>query len=362
MSDIEKKQPKKMSTMTIVGMVVLAASMLALFISPRSLDEGFMAMVKRAHPIVINVGLLSTMSVSIVLSVVMGRVLERMGFTDALMRIFIPIGKLLKFNAAVLVPAIYNILGDINAAGRISGPILVKSKATLDEKKMAIFTMVQAMQSFSTFMLGLGALALAGTRVGLVVLITIFAPLLICPLFARYVLYRNCKPVDIEDMPEFTPKTPALTTVFSAGQEGMNVLLTLVLPAFAVVFGFIGLLAHIGIWEYLEKGLLAMFGALNIEPEAGLLSIMASPTLAMNNLRQALSEGKLIDPKLVIGAFVLAASGFPLSVIFGQIPLIWSSNCEMKASDALKPALLGIVFRILTAGFIAVVLSGLLIK
>jgi len=89
---------------------------------------------------------------------------------------------------------------------------------------------------------------------------------------------------------------------------------------------------------------------------------MASPTLAMNNLRQALSEGKLIDPKLVIGAFVLAASGFPLSVIFGQIPLIWSSNCEMKASDALKPALLGIVFRILTAGFIAVVLSGLLIK
>jgi hypothetical protein len=111
------------------------------------------------------------MSVSIVISVIMGRVLERLGFTDALMRIFMPIGKLLKFNAAVLIPAIYNILGDINAAGRIAGPILVKSKATLDEKKLAIFTMVQSEQSFSTFMLGLGCLTLAGARVFAVVVI-----------------------------------------------------------------------------------------------------------------------------------------------------------------------------------------------
>jgi hypothetical protein len=152
----------------------------------------------------------------------------------------------------------------------------------------------------------------------------------------------------------------------------MNVLLTLVLPAFAVVFGFIGLLAHIGIWQYFEDALKAMFNLFKIEPEAGLLSVMASPTLAMNNLRQALAgftdakgvvhAAKAFDPKLVIGAFVLAASGFPLSVIFGQIPLIWSNSAEMKASDALKPALLGIVFRVLTAGFIAVVLGGLLIK
>jgi hypothetical protein len=367
-----KGQSKKWSRMTIVGMVLFVIAMLALFITPQSLDEGFMAMVRRAHPIVINTGLLSTMSVSIVLSVVMGRVLERLGFTDALMRIFIPIGKLLKFNAAVLIPAIYNILGDINAAGRIAGPILVKSKATNDEKKLAIFTMVQAMQSFSTFMLGLGALALAGTRVGLVVLLAIFCPLIICPFIGRTFLYRNCKAMDVEELPEFTPKTPALTTVFTAGLEGMIVLLTLVLPAFAVVFGFIGLLAHIGIWQYFEMALNWMFGVLKIEPNAGMFSIMASPTLAMNNLRNALAgftdaqgivhAAQAIDPRLVIGAFVLAASGFPLSVILGQSPLIWSNAAEMKASDALKPALLGILFRILTAGFMAVVLGGLLIK
>ena len=352
-------QNKKMPPMTIVGMVLFLIAMVTLFVSPQSLNSGFAAMVERAHPIVINTGLLSTMSVSIVLSVIMGRVLERLGFTDALMRVFIPIGKLLKINPAVLIPAIYNILGDINAAGRISGPILVKSGATLDEKKLAIFTMVQSEQSFSTFMLGLGCLTLAGTRVALIVVIAIFLPLFICPAIGRLLLYKDCKAVEIEDIPIFTPNTPFLTTVFAAGQEGMNTLLLLVLPAFAVVFGFIGLLTHIGIWPYIETGITTALQFMNIDPATGLLSIMASPTLAMNTL---LESAATLNPKWVIGSFVLATSGFPLSVIIGQIPLIWSSVCEMKASEALRPALLGILLRVLTAGFIATVLGALLIK
>jgi len=274
------------------------------------------------------------------------------------MRVFVPIGKMFKFNPAVMIPAIYNLLGDINAAGRISGPILVKSGATLDEKKMAIFTMVQSQQSFSTFMLGLGALTIAGTRVALVVIIALFLPLLICPLVARYLIYKDCKHVEIEDIPVFTPNTAPLTTVFSAGQEGMNVLLTLVLPAFAVVFGFIGLLDHIGVWQHLEMAIVSILTVMNIDPDTGLLSVMASPTLAMNNLNETAAS---LDPRLVIGSFVLASSGFPLSVIFGQIPIVWSASAEMKASDALRPALLGIFLRVLTAGFIATVLGGLLI-
>jgi len=355
----EERAPesRRLPTMTIVGLVLLIIALATLFISPSSLDQGFMAMVERAHPIVINVGLLSTMSVAIVLSVTMGRILERLGFTDALMLIFVPIGKLFKFNPAVMIPAIYNILGDINAAGRISGPILVKSGATLDEKKLAIFTMVQSQQSFSTFMFGMGALTLAGTRVGLVVFLALFLPLLVIPPIGRFLLYRNCKAVEMKDMPNFTPNTPPLTTVFSAGQEGMNVLLTLVLPAFAVVFGFIGLLTHIGIWPILERGIVTVLEFINIDPSTGLLSIMASPTLAMNNLREVADT---LPPQWVIGSFVLAASGFPLSVILGQIPLVWSSVGEMKASDALKPALLGVTLRVLTAGFIATVLGGLL--
>lgn len=352
-------QTKKMAPMTLVGLGLFALAMIALFAWPDSLNGGFMAMVNRAHPVVIETGILSKMSVSIVLSVIMGRVLERLGFTDALMRLFLPIGKLLKFNAAVLIPAIYNILGDINAAGRISGPILVKSKATLDEKKLAIFTMVQSEQSFSTFMIGLGCLTLAGTRVFTVVILAIFLPLFICPLIGRYTLYRDCKPVELESLPVFTPTTPFLNSVFAAGQEGMNTLFFLVLPAFAVVFGFIGLLDYMGIWQYMEPAIKGGLQFLNIDPASGLLSIMASPTLAMNTL---IETAATIDPRWVIGSFVLAASGFPLSVIFGQIPLIWSNSCEMKPGEALRPALLGIIFRILTAGFIASVLGTMLIK
>jgi len=352
-------QSKKMPTMTIVGLCLFVVAMVALFAWPEALNGGFSAMVKRAHPVVIDTGILSTMSVSIVLSVVMGRVLERLGFTDALMRIFLPIGRLFKFNAAVLIPAIYNILGDINAAGRISGPILVKSGATLDEKKLAIFTMVQSEQSFSTFMIGLGCLTLAGARVFGVVVISIFLPLIVCPVIGRYLLYRNCKAVELEELPIFTPKTPFLNSVFAAGQEGMNTLFFLVLPAFAVVFGFIGLLDFIGIWQYMEPIITNSLQFLNIDPTTGLLSIMASPTLAMTNLTETAAS---IDPRWVIGSFVLGASGFPLSVIIGQIPMIWSQCCEMKPGEALRPALLGIAFRILTAGFVATVLGGLLIK
>ena len=51
------------------------------------------------------------------------------------MRIFVPLMKVIGVNAAVAVPSVYNILGDINAAGRIGGPILKKSKPPKTSRK-----------------------------------------------------------------------------------------------------------------------------------------------------------------------------------------------------------------------------------
>ena len=290
---MDKQKKKGLPRTTIVGLVVFAICMLALFFAPNNLNEGFNAMVENAHPIIIDVGLLSTMSISIIISVIMGRFLERLGFTDAMMQLFLPIGRFLKVNCAILIPAIYNILGDINAAGRIAGPILIKSGATNDEKKLAIFTMVQSEQSFSTFMLGLGCLTLCGARVFAVVVISIFAPLVIAPAIGR-LIWRDCKPMEVDDLPVFTPDTPVLNGLFSAGQEGIYVLLNLVLPAFAVVFGLIGLLSYVGIWQYVNDFLVAAMAALNINPETGILSIMASPTLAMSNLQATALGGLLL--------------------------------------------------------------------
>ncbi|MCL2103329.1 MAG: hypothetical protein FWH25_04760 [Syntrophorhabdaceae bacterium] len=353
-----KEKIQKTPRMTVVGMAILFVAMIALFASPESLNGAFEAMVEKAYPIVVNTGLLSTLGVSIVIGVIMGRILERLGLTDALMQIFLPIGKLLNINASALVPCVYNLLGDVNAASRISAPVLVKCGATNDEKKLAIFTVVQAMQSFSTFMLGLGALTLAGVRVGLVILLSIFAPMIVCPLIGRALFYKDCKAVEIEDLPIFTPDKPFINTLFNAGQEGMQVLLFLILPAFAVVYSVIGLLSYIGVWAPFEAGVTAILVFMNIDPVTGIQSIMASPTLAAANLKEAAAS---MDPEMVIGSFVLAASGFPLSIIFGQLPMIWSEGCEMKASEVIRTALLGVTFRLFTAGFFATVLARFLI-
>lgn len=80
-------------------------------------------------------------------SVIVGRVLERLGFTDALIRIFLPVMGAMGINPSVIIPSVYNILGDINASGKIAGPILVKAGATQDEIKLSIATMIQNPQS-----------------------------------------------------------------------------------------------------------------------------------------------------------------------------------------------------------------------
>ena len=342
----------------ITGMILVGLSLLGLIFNPGFISGIFDAMLNKAFPIMVQVFLTGKVGVAIIISVLIGRILERCGFTDALMRLLLPVTRLLKINSAVLVPAVYNILGDINAAGRIAGPILVKAGATKDEQKIAVCTMVQSQQSFSTFMFCIIALTAIQAKVFVIILISVFAPLLIVPALLKLTLWRDTKAVALEDMPSFTPTTGILPTIFGAAREGAELLFLLIIPAVGVIFAMIGAIDYIGLWKPIESGLTSLLSALSIDPKSGIVTILASPTLATAQLKDVATT---LSPQLVIGSVVLAASGFPLSVIFGQIPAIWSDATDLTHLEAMGAAVLGAVMRLLTAGLIATVLTPFLL-
>ncbi len=342
----------------IVGLAVLILAMLGLLFKPDTMGGVFDAMFNRALPIVANVFLTGLVGTAIILSVMTGRILERLGLTDALMRVFVPLIGKFGINSAVVVPGVYNILGDINAAGRIAGPVLVKAGATKDEQKIAIATMVQSQQSFSTFMLGLISLTAAGISAFPVIFIAVFAPLVIMPLLLKWTIYRNTRRVTLDVLPRFTPKKAALPTIFGGAKEGAELLFLLIIPAVAVVYAFIGALDFVGIWKPIENALTSALTAMSIDPETGIMAILASPTLAMGMLTKTAAE---LSPKLVVGSFVLAASGLPLSVVFGQIPTIWAEVSDLSEREALEAAIVGTVLRVITAVVLAMVLTPLVV-
>src|SRR5690625_7675062 len=94
-----------------------------------------------------------------------------------MMRVFVPMMRFLKINTAVIIPSVYDICGDINAAGRISGSILRKAGATRDEQKIAVASMVQSQECLSTFILGVVAFVYCGGHdvvVGVIVVFHVF--------------------------------------------------------------------------------------------------------------------------------------------------------------------------------------------
>ena len=157
-----KPSRQRWSAMELTGLALVLSSLAALLYAPDSLSGLFTAITARVCPIVVDVFLTSDVGVAIVVSVIVGRVLERLGFTDALIRIFLPVMGTMGINPSVIIPSVYNILGDINASGKIAGPILVKAGATRDEIKLSIATMIQNPQSFATFAIGLVALTAFG--------------------------------------------------------------------------------------------------------------------------------------------------------------------------------------------------------
>lgn len=348
----------KWKVIEVVGLALLAASMIMLFVSPGSLSDLFNAIVAKVFPVVVDVFLTGEVGIAIVASVIVGRILERFGFTDALVRLFVPLMKLIRINPSVVVPSVYNILGDINAAGKIGGPIMKQAGATKAEQKIAIATMVQSQQSFATFMIGLIALTALGVKVFPIVVLTIFAPLFLVPFILSKTIYRDTKAVKLEDMPRFTPNTPVMKTFFDSSREGVELLLLVVIPAVAVVFALIGVLEYAGIWKSIESGMGSVLSFFSIHPDTGILSVLVSPTLAMAELGKVVAS---IDPRLAVGSFVLASSGLPLSVIFGQIPATWAGCSDLNEREAMGAALLGIAMRLVTAFIIGYLITPLLV-
>ena len=352
---VKKREWEKIE---FVGFSLLLICMLFLLLSPTSLSGLFNSILTTVRPIVVDVFLTGVVGTAIIVSVIIGRLLERLGFTDALVRIFVPAMKLIRVNPAVIIPSIYNIFGDINAAGRIAGPILKKANATKDEQKIAVATMVQSQQSFSTFMLGLMALTFADVNVFAVIILAVFVPLFVSPLILSKTLFKNVKTVELSTLPRFTPKTEFMPTLFGAAREGVELLLLILIPAVALVFAVVGTLDYIGIWEPVEAFLGEAMLMLNIHPETGVLSILVSPTLAMGTLVDIAAD---LDPSLVIGSFILASSGLPLSSIFGQIPVVWAECSDLNEREAMGAAVLGICMRLVCAFIIAFFLTPILV-
>ena len=178
----------------MIGILLVAGSLLVLLFAPNSLANFFNMVIAEVKPVVVDIFLTSEIGIAIIVSVIFGRILERLGFTDGLIRIFVPVMKWLKINPSVIVPSVYNILGDINAAGKIAGPILVKAKATKSEQKIAVATMIQSPQSFATLVLGLIALAVFDINAFPLILFAIFLPIIVVPYyFISYNLSRYKK-------------------------------------------------------------------------------------------------------------------------------------------------------------------------
>ncbi|HEY9577683.1 MAG TPA: hypothetical protein VIR64_08425, partial [Pseudobacillus sp.] len=186
----------------------------------------------------------------------------------------------------------------------------------------------------------------------------IFLPILLVPLLLSKTIYRRTKRVELQQLPRFTPKNPFLQTIFSSAKEGAELLFLIIIPAVAAVFFFIGILKFAGVWELLESWLSSFLTLMSIEPATGLISILAAPTLAVAQLAE-LSQG--IDPRLIVGSFVIANSGLPLSVIFGQVPATWVESSSLNEKEVLKAAVVGLIIRFITAWALGVFLTPYLI-
>lgn len=341
---------KKWEKIEYVGLAILITSGLLLIFNPQAPGKMFEIMIESVTNTTVPLFITGSVGMALIVSVIVGRILERCGLTDAMIRVFVPIIGRIGINPAVIVPGVYNILGDINAAGRIAGPVLKQAKATKDEQKMAIATMVNSQQSFATFVLGLICLTTAGVSPFPVIVVSIFLPLIVVPVILRFTIYRDCKHVPLENLPRFTPQKDAVSTFFGAAREGVEVLLLIIVPAVAGFFTLIGVLEYLGIWAQIEVLAGGLMNFLSIDPHTGVMSILIGGTPSMGMLVETAAS---LPPKLVIGSFVFASSGMPVSLIFGQIPAVWQQVSDLSEKEALLAAIVGMVIRTLSAWGIA---------
>ena len=78
------EKQRKVSRIEAVGLVLVIFSMAMLFLNAGAVGGLFNAMFNRAFKVVVPVYVTGSIGCAIIISVTMGRILERLGFTDAL--------------------------------------------------------------------------------------------------------------------------------------------------------------------------------------------------------------------------------------------------------------------------------------
>jgi hypothetical protein len=356
--DVQKpKRDNKGWTMwVIIGTIVLVAMLVMLGIWPDGVSGLFTTIFAQVQANVWDVFIVGPVGVFIVASIIFGCILERLGLTDALIKLNSPVAKIFKLNPTVLVPAIYNILGDSTAASRIACPVMVKAGATKNEIQIALATLIQAPFTFSNIALSVMFLVAAGVNPIPSILLCIFLPILILPIILRFTLYRKCKYVPTAEIPRFTPKTGPIETLFGSAAEGMRLLILTIVPILIAIFFVIGVLVHFGVWQYITIPIEWICKICHIHPTEGVTSLIISPAVAAPNMMALIAEGT-VSRKVVIGTFLLTTASMTVNSAFGDYAKLWNEYTGLKYHQLLGPVFVGWIFKLLTCFVVATILG-----
>lgn len=344
----------------LIGLIVFVGFMAAMLFAPAQVAELFDAMTQKCLDTVVKNWIIGATGVATLVAVMTGRILERLGLTDALIRIFRPIAKLLNINPTFLIAGVYNFLGDANAAGKISAPIMQKADATEDEIKIAVATMFQFPPTFASFMLGVSCLAVAGINAFLALIFSVFLPLILVPLLLRFTIYRNCKYKDVSEIPTFTPNTGALDTVFGGAVEGAQVLFLTIIPIACAMFSIIAALEYFQVWPFIEGFLYGLCRLCCIEPESGVISMVVAATVGFPMLSEMIQSGAAIAPGVVLATFMLGTSSFPITLPLANLPRLWSQSTGIAQSKLLIACLIGMACRFVSCAIVGYIIAPII--
>lgn len=338
---------KKWDTTTIVGLIIFLIFMVALLIVPQHVAGIFSAMSKKAFEFGVQNYIMSVIAGSIIVSIMVARLLERGGVTDAMIKLFTPVSKLLKVNPTTLVPGIYNFIGDVNAAGKITAPILQNAGTTKDEKKIAIATMMQMSPAFGAFLIGINLLAAGHVNAFFVIVMVYLVPLFLVPLILRCTIYRKCEYKDVmKEIPSFTPKEKSVVdTIFNGAIEGADTLIRLIMPTCCAVFAIVAVLEYINVWPTIEAGFQWVLALCNIEPTTGITSLLVSGIIGMPPLIEMIQGGAAISPGMVVSSMMFGAACMNFVLPLVQIPILWNKGTDLKFGEAIQATIVGWIVR-----------------
>lgn len=334
---------------SILGVILFLLFMIALLLIPEHVAGLFTAMANKAFTNGFSIYIMTNVGAGIVVSVVIGRLLERGGVTDGLIKLFTPFAKVLKINPTTLVPGIYNFLGDVNAAGRITAPIMQNAKATTDEKKIAIATMLQLPPAFGAFLYGIKLLAVGEINAFIVVVLGCLVPLFLVPLVLRYTIYRKCEYRDVmSEIPSFTPRGKNIVdTIFDGAIEGADVLIRLILPTTCAIFAVVAALEYFSVWPYVEKVFMALFELCNIEPTTGMRTLLISGAVGQPALIELIEAGTVVSAKSVVASMMFGSACMQFVLPLCQVPIVWKKGTDLTFGQAIQASLVSWVLRMI---------------